>query len=205
MVPPRVNTLWREGAKPWIGKPCTVLTATAVIMGSPLRKDIWSRTVPAVGSREHGVKCKACEGSVVLRYGTVMWEGQPASSFCGDSAAWIGCQAAHPPPSYRLLRCNGKMWALAWPDPDAMLSRPSHLPGTTPTSLQRIGPRLRTERTSLVRSVTSALSPRPLDADPRTLWRGAQSKRTMRAILRSLDTCSGHPLFTKSLCSPAQS
>jgi hypothetical protein len=56
IVPPRANTLWYEGAKPWIGKPYTVLTVTVAGMGSPLRKGIWSKMVLAVGSRGHGVK-----------------------------------------------------------------------------------------------------------------------------------------------------
>src|SRR6266508_5204604 len=56
IVPPRVATLWYEGAKPWIGKPCTVTTATVAVMVSHLRKGIWLRTVLAAGSRGHGVK-----------------------------------------------------------------------------------------------------------------------------------------------------
>src|SRR6266508_3239878 len=56
IVPPRAHTLWHEGAKLWIGKPCTVLTVTVAGMGSPFRKGIWSRTGPAVGSRGRGVQ-----------------------------------------------------------------------------------------------------------------------------------------------------
>src|SRR4029450_2347552 len=43
IVPPRANTLWYEGAKPWIGKPSTVLTVTVAGMGSPLRNGIGSK------------------------------------------------------------------------------------------------------------------------------------------------------------------
>src|SRR5215217_7821351 len=53
--------------------------------------------------------------------------------------------------------------------------------------------------------VYSLSYPRPIGADPRTLGRGAQRKRTSMEILRSLAMCSGHPIFTKSLCWPAQS
>src|SRR5215813_10801728 len=41
IVPPRANTLWYEGAKPWIGKPYTVLTVTVAGMGSPLLSRVW--------------------------------------------------------------------------------------------------------------------------------------------------------------------
>jgi hypothetical protein len=56
IVPPRAHTLKHEGAKPWIGKLCTVLTATVAGMGSRFHKGIWSRTGPAVGSHGRGVQ-----------------------------------------------------------------------------------------------------------------------------------------------------
>ena len=68
IVPPRGNTLGPEGTQPWTGKACTVLTTTVAGMGSPVRKGMWSQTVPAGGPpRAWG---QACEARVGVSDGT---------------------------------------------------------------------------------------------------------------------------------------
>jgi len=53
--PPRANTRWYEGAKPWLGTPSPVRTVTVAGMGSLVRQGLWSKRVRAGGRRGHGV------------------------------------------------------------------------------------------------------------------------------------------------------